>query len=113
MDIKVIEIKNQGTLNQEYVKFKVLKDCNLKYYLVTDTTFTSETSISNKIRNMYWFKPKEVLKGDIIYIFSGSGKNSSSSGVHKYYWGLSRSVWNNDGDAALLFNVKSWKTTKA
>ncbi|EPM4748539.1 hypothetical protein ACTJ2M_000295 [Vibrio parahaemolyticus] len=112
MKLKVIEIKNSGTLNQEYVKLKVVNDCNLKYYLLADTTYISETSISNKLRHMYWFAPKDVKKDDVIYVYSGKGKNTSNSGVHKYYWNLSKSVWNDDDDAALLFEVNDWKTTR-
>ncbi|MEF1254369.1 hypothetical protein [Vibrio sp. M260112] len=113
MKLEVTEIKNCGTLNQEYVKISVTSDCNLSYYLLTDTTYTSSDTISNKLRHVYWFRNKEVKKGDTIYLYSCKGSDSSNSGTHKFYWNLGKSVWNNDGDAAVLFKISTWKTTKA
>ncbi|HAS6741386.1 TPA: hypothetical protein GRI78_00010 [Vibrio parahaemolyticus] len=113
MDLKVVEIKNAGKLNEEYVKLSVVKDCDLVYSIITDTTYTDDSKISNKLRNIYWLPRKEVKKGDTVIVYTGKGTNDSKNGVHKLYWGLGRSVWNDDGDAALLFQVDTWKATKA
>ncbi|ENG7518037.1 hypothetical protein ABVD55_001182 [Vibrio harveyi] len=118
MKLEIVKIQNKGKLNEEYVELKATSKCQLKYYMITDTTYTSENMISNKVRNTYRFAEKEVNKGDTVLLFSGKGKASSTNNVdspntHKLYWGLGKSVWNNEGDAAILFNIKSWKTTKA
>ncbi|KPM94869.1 hypothetical protein AOR10_01935 [Vibrio alginolyticus] len=113
MDLKIVEIKNDGTLNDEYVKLSVVKDCNLVSYLITDTTYVSETTYSNKLRHVYWLPRTDVKKGDTVIVYSGKGKRDSKNGIHSFYWGLEKSVWNNKGDAALLFEVNQWKSKKA
>ena len=49
---------------------------------------------------------------------TGTGTNdeyvtSDGKTVHRFFWGLESAVWNNDGDAAVLFEIKTWKTTRA
>ena len=49
---------------------------------------------------------------------TGTGKNdqytaASGKKVHRFFWGLGSAVWNNDGDAAVLFEMRTWKTTRA
>lgn len=118
MELQVVKIHEQGKQNSEYVELKVLANCDLTYYMITDTTYTSETSVSNKLRNVHWFSPKTVEKGDLIFLRTCKGKNESSENkdgttTHIIYWGLEKPVWNNTGDAAILFQFKTWKTTKA
>ena len=119
MIIEVQGIQEKGNQKEEYVSLKALEACNLKYYIVTDTTFTSDLkSISNKMRHMYWFKSKEVAKGDFVRLWTGQGTdndftNKSGTTTHNIYWGLKTPIWNNDGDGARLFEVNSWAAKKA
>ncbi|QQY31741.1 MULTISPECIES: hypothetical protein [Chryseobacterium] len=67
---------------------------------------------------MYWFVSKNVKKGDEVILYTKSGTNKTeeiNGGKNKRYtlfWNLGNSVWNNTGDAAVLFEVRTWKTTK-
>lgn len=118
MKIQIDQIVDHSTLNSERVLISVIQDTDLKYYIIADTTYTSAENISNKLRHMYWFAPKSVKAGDKVELYTKVGTSSQidiGNGNTKYiiYWGLGASVWNNDGDAAILFHVDSWKTTKA
>ena len=42
-----------------------------------------------------------------------SAKNDKGSVTHTFYWKLGKTVWNKDGDAAILFQLSGWKTTRA
>lgn len=117
MKLKIDSVVDYGTHDSEKVLLTVLEDCNLKYYQIADTTYTSEGKISDKLRHFYWFPVKDVKKGDTIILYTKEGNNTSKQlpngkTQYTYYWGLDNFVWNNDGDAAVLFEINKWKTTK-
>lgn len=117
MKLKIDKINNKGDFDKEYVTLKVLEDCDVGNYLLADSTYNDSDTVSNKLRHTFWIPDKEVLKGDIIKIFTGSGKKSSISNndkstTHIFYWGLKTAVWNDDGDAAILLEIASWKHKK-
>jgi len=117
MKMKIRSIHGHGKADEEYVVLDVIEDCNASYYMVSDTTYTADGKISNKTRHNFWFNPKELSAGDVVYLYTKVGKNASSerpngTKTHKFYWGLKVPVWNDDGDGAILFEIKTWKTKK-
>jgi hypothetical protein len=117
MKVEIHSLENRGDQNEERIWLKVNEDCNLTYYIISDTTYTSSNSISNKLRHIYWFAPKEVKAGDWVLLHTKNGTNSESNNkagtkTHIYYWGLNRPVWNDDGDCGVLFELKTWMTKK-
>lgn len=118
MKLKINRVVDYGTLESERVNLTVVEDCNLNYYILIDTTFSSENTISNKMRHTYWFKPQEVKNGDEVVLYTKAGKtkiediNGGKNKRYTIYWELGNSVWNNEGDAAVLFEINTWRTTK-
>ncbi|WP_087138724.1 hypothetical protein [Brevundimonas diminuta] len=118
MNLKILSIYEKGNSSKEYVLLEVIADCNLDYYAIADTTYTGEGKISNRLRHFYWFASKAVNKGERLVLRTGKGKNDTyktdaGKTVHRFFWGLGSPVWNDDGDAALLIQMKTWKATKA
>ncbi|HEV7333146.1 MAG TPA: hypothetical protein VGN63_19075 [Flavisolibacter sp.] len=117
MNLQIDRIVEHGK-KEERVEISVLEDCNLRYFMIADTTYKGEHTISNKVRHTHWFSKKEVKKGDKIFLFTAKGTNSSeriglSNTKYNIYWGLDICVWNDEGDGAILFHINSWKTTKS
>lgn len=118
MKLKIRSIHEQGKAADEYVLFDVLEDCSMEYFAVADTTYVSATSISNKLRHFFWFPPARVKKGELVVLRTSVGtndsyKNTAGVMVHRFFWGLKSAVWNNTGDAAVVFEMNTWNTTKA
>ncbi len=90
---------NSDKSNEEFVEFYVTKSGNLQNFLVTDQE-----------DHEYWFPNHEVKQGDYVLLFTGSGSNSSSNGVHKFYMGLTP-IWNDTGDDVVLLKPSSTDTT--
>jgi len=116
MKLRIDKVVDHGQAS-ERVEMTVIEDCQLHYYILADTTYTDTTHISNKLRHMHWFTPKDVKKGDQIILYTKKGTDASSkigSTNVKYiiYWQLDINVWNNNGDAAILFELNTWKATK-
>jgi len=117
MNIEIVNIIDRGEANKERLWLKVLSSTNLSYFIVFDTTYTSDNSISNLQRHAYWFNPKEVRGGDYVVLYTKPGKNSEEknddgSTTHFLYWGLDKTIWNKQGDCAVLFELKTWQTSK-
>lgn len=118
MNLKVTSIHNHGNAAEEYVLLSVLADCDLVYYALADTTYNANDTISNKLRHHYWWVSKQVKRGELVVLRTGIGtddsyNNSAGNKVHRFFWGLKSAVWNNSGDAAVLFHLNTWNTTKA
>lgn len=116
--LKVHSIDGKGDINNECVWLSVVEDIpDLSFYLLCDTTYTDDNYISNELRHMYWFPAKPVKKGDWVRLFTKSGENSSSlnnqgTTTHFFYWNLGSTIWNKAGDAAVVFSVNNWRTTR-
>ncbi|QBO59550.1 hypothetical protein [Chryseobacterium salivictor] len=117
MKLKINSVVDYGTLESERVNLTVVEDCNLNHYILIDTTYSGEDTISNKIRHTHWFNSQKVKKGDEVVLYTKTGKTKIediNNGINKrytMYWKLGNSVWNNAGDAAVLLEVTAWKTT--
>lgn len=118
MKIKIFKVQKNGDETKEYVTFQVTENCQIGHYLVCDNTYTSAGKLSNKVRHVYWFPNRTVNKGDVVYLYTGKGKNSKQehddgSTTHSFYWGLGTAVWNDaSADAAVLMLLSDW-TSKA
>ena len=118
MKLELIKVNNCGDQTKEYVSLEVVADANLEFYLLTDTTYTDDIHISNKLRHLYWFPKTAVKKGDFVWLDTGKGTNISRGNTaqtrtHIFYWNLAEPVWNDDGDCAVLFEVSAWTTKRA
>ncbi len=113
MNIKIKGVRDAGDENQERVVLEVLADDDIGQYLVCDSTFTKDKVVSNKLRHVYWFPDKAVKKNDLVVLYTKPGRrtektNSDGSTTHFFYWNLESTVWNQDGDCAVLFEARNW-----
>lgn len=117
--LNIHNIDGKGDLEKECVWLDAQEDiADLSFYLICDTTYTDDNHISNELRHTYWFPKKEIKKGDWIKLMTKNGQSSSvpndrKTTTHVFYWGLGKTVWNKDGDCAVLFKLESWKTKKS
>ena len=118
MNVEIISVHNHGNHKEEYVLLRVKADCDIGHYQLCDSTYTKDGNVSNKVRHTYWFPDKPVKKGDLVSLWTKDGtntttKNDSGTTVHRFYWGLAKAVWNDDGDCAVLQHVPNWQFFKA
>lgn len=117
MKLKIDFVHGHGDASEERVVLTVLEDCNLSSYMVCDATYTNDGMLSNKNRHTKWFHDKQVKRGERISLHTrvGADNDQVQSGVlwHHIYWNFKSPIWNDSGDAAVLLQISSWKTTKA
>ncbi|WP_305825627.1 hypothetical protein [Massilia brevitalea] len=108
--LKIISVNNTGDVRSEHVFLAVEADCNLGDYLLTDSTYGSNETPSNKLRHVFFFPVVAVKKGDYVVLWTQSGKYSvgattTTKPQHNVFWGLQETVWNVKGDKAFLFTA--------
>lgn len=109
MSLEIFNVKYAGEPGKEKLLIKVTADCNLSDFMVMDCTYDDEGQSSNKHRHVYIFPEKAVYAGEYIILYTGSGVNRTGAlnskvdtNTHRFYWGLDTTVWNEDGDEALI-----------
>lgn len=108
MSLKIVGVKDAGDDENERLILKVTDDCNLKDFMVMDCTY-EDGHVSNKHRHVYFFPNKSVQENEYVILFTRSGRNrtgvwndDNNTVTHRFYWGLDTTVWNEDGDEALV-----------
>lgn len=117
MKVKIRNVSDYDNHEKERLVLDVIEDTDIGEYLVLDTTYTAKGGVSNKARHPYWFPDKKVKKGDIVVLYTKRGKQSSTDNgtytSHFFYWGLDSSVWNDEGDCAVLLHIDEWSAKKS
>lgn len=106
--LKLSAVRNVGE-DTEYVFLQALEDVDIGDYILTDTTYRADGTTSNKLRHVFEFQTKMVKKGEYVALYSKPGTNNvgttvtNSVPVHRIFWGLKETIWNDTGDRAHLF----------
>lgn len=117
MKLAIRYVKDHGVKNDERIILKALDSVDVGSYMLADTTYISDGEVSNKLRHTFWIPDQEVEKDDLVVIYTKEGKdsvktNKSGNKTYFFYWGLNKTVWNIDEDAAALFLVGDWSSKK-
>ena len=117
MDLELIRIADRGNDNERLI-MRAIRKCNLREYIVLDTTYDEDGTVSNKHRHMYIMPDINVNEGDFIWLYTREGRyhthnNDSKTITHNIYWGLDIHVWNNDGDKAYRIHYDDWNSIES
>ena len=114
MTIEAKYVKDAGDIEKERLVMKTRQRTYIGSYLVTDTTYYDDESVSNRLRHLYWF-PDDIYadRGDTIVLYTKEGEDfksekKSGSYIYFFYWGLERSIWNKKDDSAVIFKISEW-----
>ncbi len=112
MKMKMDYIADSG-LETERIEFTVLEDCNLMYFLVSDSNYRHEKYISNQVMQTHWFQPCDVKQNDHVILYSCKGQDTvqrkGHNVIYTFYRNLETPVWASR-DAAVLFELSGWRT---
>ncbi|WP_147443410.1 hypothetical protein [Corallococcus sp. AB011P] len=116
-NLEILGVSDAGDLSRERVILKANRDCDLANYLLLDNTYLGDGSVSELNRHVYWFPTYPVKAGSYILLYSKEGDNRSmvdrvGDTLHVFYWGLKKTVWNEDGDAVTLVHTGRFSCKK-
>lgn len=117
MKIEIKHVKDAGNYSKERIILGVNAQDDIGRYILFDTTYYEDGSVSNEIRHSIWFPDKEVNAGDLVIAYTKNGKNSQKENndgtiSHFFYLGVGNTIWNKSGDAAVLIEAKAWQVKK-
>ena len=117
MKLAIQSVKEHGDLPSERIILKAIDDVNVGNYMLADTTYINDNEVSNKVRHTFWIPDQSVEKNSLVVIYTKDGtdsikQNKSGNKTYFFYWGLERTVWNQDKDSAILFSIDNWETKK-
>ena len=117
MEIEITSVGDKGDINNERIGLTVLRDCELKYYLIFKTSF-SGNGFFHITNNSYWFTPRVVKSGDKIVLYTKNGQqsvkdNSDGSKTYFYYWGLNSPIFTDQNKGVVLAEIKNWQLSKS
>jgi hypothetical protein len=116
MEIKITAIGDKGDINNERIGFEVLKECDLKHFLLFKTDML-DTGFFHKSQDAYWFMPLLVKPNDKIVVYSRKGETSTKanpdgSTTYFFYWGLVNPIFLNANSGVVLAEVTTWQLSK-
>jgi hypothetical protein len=113
MHVDIKHVSDKGNNKKERLVLNVLSDTNIGNYIIADTTYHNDDSVSNKLRHVFWIPDQKVSKGDLVVIYTKKGTDTkkvfkSGRTTFFFYWGLDSTIWNKAEDCAVVINVKDW-----
>jgi hypothetical protein len=116
MEITILSIGDRGDLGNERIGLKVLKECDLKYYILFSTNLT-ENSFYNRSKASYWFAPLKVKAQDKIVVYTKKGSdsiksNEDGSTTYFFYWGLENPLFNEPKNGVVVGELKTWENSR-
>ena len=74
-----------------------------------------DNQVTVGVLNAYWFPYKEVSAGDLIIIYTKSGKESEKrlekgGTSHFFYWGLDFPIWQTMDVAPVILYAPEWES---
>ncbi|MCI4449759.1 hypothetical protein [Klebsiella variicola] len=120
MSLTISHVNEHGELDKEYIVLAATGTTNLWYYMISDSTYHGDGTTSNKHRHVFDFDELPAItlhSGDLVLLHTKKGKFSitdlqGDKKAYFVYWGLDETVWNKDGDEAVLIKVAN-KTKKS
>lgn len=117
MNLKLKSIADKGDLPNERLVISVLKDSNIGEFAVFRTGLVNG-EIQIGVTNTYWFPDKQLKAGDLVVLYSKTGKISEKklergNMAYFYYWGQSQALWKTSEKAAVLLHAPAWEASGA
>lgn len=117
MNIEIKYVKDAGNKAKERIILKARADLDIGNYILFDTTYFDNGSVSNKIRHSIWFPDTKIGINDLVIVYTKIGeysfvKNKNNTKSHFFYMGLDTPIWNQDGDCAVIVEVNEWLAKK-
>ena len=114
MEIEIVGVADAGDLEKERLALKIVKSCDLGYFLVLDGLRLENGEVSTRVRQPYWFPDKKVKVGDRILLYTKKGvgpkqrTGDDGSTTYCFYRQLESTVWNRGGNTVLVLSLLEW-----
>ncbi|HNS04284.1 MAG TPA: lamin tail domain-containing protein [Anaerolineae bacterium] len=110
---------NPATNDDEWIELFVVSSSSIDItgWVLTDQDSSDKGSTCNSFAGCNYIFPQvggsncSVAPGDYVLVYTGSGTNSCTGAIKKFYMGASQAIWNNGGDDVGLYRPDNACTT--
>ena len=112
MRLTIRSVADKGNTEKERLVLKVDSNTDIGDYILIQAGFY-DNSVTTEIHHTYWFPNKEVETGDLVVVYTKSGRENQKEmknghNAHFFYWGITTSIWSRDDRAPVLFHAPDW-----
>ena len=112
MKVEISHVVENGNHEKERLVLKVKSSTDIGDYILMQTGYNDE-SVTTNVKNTFWFPYKEVETQDLVVVYTRKGKASSKklkngNTAHFFYWGIKKSIWDNEDRAPVLLFAPDW-----
>jgi len=118
MEIEIVGVADVGDLERERLILKIVKSCDIGYFLVLDGQCLENGEVSARVRQPFWFPDQKVRVGDRILLYTKKGAgpkqrtDADGTTTHCFYRQLESTVWNRGGNSVVVLSVSEWISKK-
>ena len=115
MTAEITGVKGAGDFQRERVVLRAKTNTDIGQTVVLCAPADGENIFPKAMEFAFWFPDNSVKKGDIIVLYTKSGEdrikaNANGTKSYFYYWGLTSPIWKEDENAAVVLQIRGWKT---
>ena len=112
MRIEIQSVADKGNVQKERLVLKVRSSADIGDYILIQSGY-NDGGVTIGTFHTYWFPYKEVSHGDLVVLYTKSGKDSEkelSGGkkAHFFYWGIDAAIWGTADKAPVLLHAPEW-----
>ena len=114
MRLAIQYVADRGNTAKERLILRVRANANTDVgdYILIQSDFQGD-SVTTFTHHAYWFPYKEVKAGDIVVLYTKSGRVNEKAlpdgrRVHFFYWGLDGPIWAAEDRAPVLLHAPEW-----
>lgn len=112
MKIDIQSIADKGNYDKERLVLKVRSDTDIGDYIIIQSGF-NDGQVTIGTYQTYWFPYKPVTAGDLVVLYTKSGKENvkelkHGKRAHFFYWGLISAIWNRNDRAPVILHAPEW-----
>ena len=115
MSLEITSVFDEGDPEMEHVLLRASAACVIGHYLLANGGASEDPGGPNRIRQCYWFPSIEIESGDFVSLWTKAGKDTvgemnDGTPIYRFYWSLTKPVWGDTGNSALLFDLRKWQS---
>jgi hypothetical protein len=112
MKLEIQSVADKGNHEKERLVLKVRADTDIGDYVVIQAGFANG-GVTIGTYQTYWFPYKAVSAGDLVVIYTKSGKENEKNlkqgrRAHFFYWGIGTAIWNRKDRAPVVLHAPEW-----
>jgi hypothetical protein len=116
MKLEIQSVADKGNFSKERLILRAKAVADIGDYVLIQAGY-SDGGVNTSIHNTYWFPYKDIGIGDLVVLYTKSGKENEKElkggrKAHFFYWGLDREIWSFNNKAPVLMHAPEW-TSKA